>query len=206
LNKGLAADGRYHPDKAKLLYSRNISSGWDFIVAFVFRYEGENVIALYSRGPEIFTVYDVIQPPFLHLELEDTEEYTTHLVRLEKVGQVKPRKYAEDDDYDEGFLRCEIVTNWKGTEKRSKHEIITLHYWWEEKWDPVSEYYADVIKLEYRTEFSKLSTNGKIDKNHTYDATQWNYVGETIENEKTRQNIYVYIFNYYLKKNEGSHG
>jgi hypothetical protein len=58
LNKGLAAVGRYHPDKAKLLYSRNISSGWGFIAAFVFRYKGENLTALYSPGPEIFAVYD----------------------------------------------------------------------------------------------------------------------------------------------------
>jgi hypothetical protein len=58
LNKGLVADGRYNPDKAKLLYSRNISSGWDYTTAFIFRYEGKNIIALYSPGPEIFAIYD----------------------------------------------------------------------------------------------------------------------------------------------------
>jgi hypothetical protein len=58
LNKGLVADGRYNPDKVKLLYSRNISSGWDYLTAFVFRYEGENIIALYSWGPHIFAIYD----------------------------------------------------------------------------------------------------------------------------------------------------
>ena len=58
LNKGLLADGRYLPDKAKLVFSRNISSGLDYLAAFVFHYEGKNIIALYSRGPEIFAIYD----------------------------------------------------------------------------------------------------------------------------------------------------
>ena len=58
LNKGLVADGRYLPDKAKLVYSRNITSGWDYLAAFVFHYEGKDIIALYSRGPEIFAIYD----------------------------------------------------------------------------------------------------------------------------------------------------
>jgi hypothetical protein len=55
LNKGLVAY-RYNPDKAKLVYSRNICSGWDCTTAFIFLYEGENIIALYSRGLEIFNV------------------------------------------------------------------------------------------------------------------------------------------------------
>jgi hypothetical protein len=57
LNKGLVADGRYNPDKAKLVYSRNISAGWDFLTAIVFRYEDELKIGLYSRGPEIFAIF-----------------------------------------------------------------------------------------------------------------------------------------------------
>jgi len=56
LNKGLVADGRYHPDKAKLVYSRYIEHGE--VLAFVFCYEGENIIALYSWGPHIFAIYN----------------------------------------------------------------------------------------------------------------------------------------------------
>ena len=56
LNKGLAADGRYHPDKSKLVYSRYIEYGE--VLAFVFCYEGKNIIALYSWGPHIFAIYD----------------------------------------------------------------------------------------------------------------------------------------------------
>ena len=55
LHKGLVADGRYHPDKAKLMYSRYIEHGE--VLAFVFCYEGKNIIALYSWGPHIFAIY-----------------------------------------------------------------------------------------------------------------------------------------------------
>jgi hypothetical protein len=68
LNKGLAADGRYAPDKAKLLYTRNLDGE---IIAFVFRYEKQNLIALYSRGPEVFAIYDLSQPL---IEPEDEDE------------------------------------------------------------------------------------------------------------------------------------
>jgi hypothetical protein len=68
LNKGLAADGRYTPDKAKLLYSRYLDGE---VIAFVFRYEKQILVAFYSRGPEIFAIYDSAQPL---LELEEKDE------------------------------------------------------------------------------------------------------------------------------------
>jgi hypothetical protein len=58
LYKGLVADGRYNPDKAKLVFSSYLYGEGGEIDAFVFRYEEKNVVALYSRGPEIFALYD----------------------------------------------------------------------------------------------------------------------------------------------------
>jgi len=71
LSKGLAAVGSYAPNKAKLLYSRRHDGG---IIAFVFRYEKQNLIALYSAGPEVFAVYDPAQPP-IELEKYEVEDY-----------------------------------------------------------------------------------------------------------------------------------
>ncbi|SHF54526.1 hypothetical protein [Dysgonomonas macrotermitis] len=55
LRKGLITDGQFDPDKANLVYTKNI--GWYYITAFVFEYENKNHIALYSADPEIFAVY-----------------------------------------------------------------------------------------------------------------------------------------------------
>lgn len=55
LRKGLIADGQFNPNKARLVYTKSI--GWYYITAFVFEYEGQNHIGLYSAGPEIFAIY-----------------------------------------------------------------------------------------------------------------------------------------------------
>jgi hypothetical protein len=71
LNKGLSAVGGYTPDKAKLLLSRPLDGE---IFAFVFRYEEQVLVALYSAGGEVFAVYNPAQP-LVELEIDEDEDY-----------------------------------------------------------------------------------------------------------------------------------
>jgi len=190
LNKGLAADGTYNPDKAKLVFSRMLNRE---TAAFVFRYEGKSVAALYGIGPQMFAVTEGDIPSRLDVFSGGAEESLIYLIRLEK-DERKKANLPKKKNYKDLFLHCEIVTNWYDAKKGSKREIFTLHYLHSEFYDPETKSTKFRYDINRRMEFSQLSRNGKTEQNNL-DTTSWKYVGNT--GNVDEESIYIDILDYY---------
>ena len=190
LNKGLVADGRYDPAKAKMVFSRKIERE---TLAFVFRYEGKSIAAFYSRGPEIFAIMeDNTQPP-LDVFVDETGEFMIYLISMERDERTKeanlPPKKSKHEDI---FLRCEILTNYYDAEKGVKREIFTLHYQYEEEYDESGSRYV----IYRRIELSQLIKHGTVVQNHAVDKDSWEQVDEwTYDVEE--ETIYMELMGYY---------
>lgn len=195
LQKGLAAGGRYDPAKAKLVFSRRINVE---VLAFIFRYEGKSISAFYSAGPEQFAVMDYIIPQYLDI-IEAKEEYVTYLIRLEKDEREKEAKLPKKKDkHEDIFLRCEIVINYYDAKKGSKREIFTLHYLFEEFYNPKIKAYTFRYDINCRMELSQLLKNGEVVLNQSVDKNSWKSAGEiTGSSEIKEESIYMKILHYY---------
>jgi hypothetical protein len=195
LNKGLAADGRYDPVKAKLVFSRKINGE---VLAFVFRYEEKSIAAFYSAGPEIFAIMDDGMQPPLDVFTDGTGEFLMYLISMERDertidANLPPKK----DKYEDVFLRCEILTNYYNVEKGVKREIFTLHYQYEDFYDPKNEASSSRYVVYRRMELSQILKHGTVVQNDAVDKNSWEFVEEWAGYDIEEETISMEILFYY---------